>query len=259
MDTFDSDISQSLQILKDQLSELVNYALESRTERYQRLNDQLSRKELWLRPAVGGISAISCHGKTPQLGVRLSTRDPERQIKEKRLSRPARPTPEKELQSWLIRNARKSGGRLTLLGDFLGGQYWFVSDEIAVKTKSRKIVADLLLVKIDAEGQACLVNAELKSGRVMETFKQVIRFRAVLEHPDLQSIWRRFAEIMTGETFKWQQSLETRGIVVWPALSSSSVSALANRKRQEYERVDLIGYREIHEYSLDCEKLTEMA
>jgi hypothetical protein len=62
------------------------------------------------------------------------------------------------------------------------------------------VVADLLLVRVDAEGLASLVNAELKSNRVMETFRQVISFSAALEHPGLQAGWMRFATIMTGET-----------------------------------------------------------
>jgi hypothetical protein len=259
MDKHESDISESLQMLSEQLWKLVKNAEIVRTEPFQRFKDELSRELLWLRPSVSGISAISCHGETPQLGFKISIRDLERKIKEKRLSKPARPTPEKQLQSWLIQKALKSGGRLRLLDEILGGQYWFVSDELAIKTSSKKMVADLLLVKVDAEGLACLVNAELKSGRVMETFKQVICFRAALEHPDLQVIWRRFAEIMTGETFQWQQSQETRGVVVWPA-RNNPISALANKKRKDYERVDLIGYQEIkgiNEYTLECEKVAE--
>jgi hypothetical protein len=59
--------------------------------------------------------------------------------------------------------ALKSGGRLKVLDDLLGRQYWLVSDEIALKTGSKKVVADLLLVRVDSEGLARLVNVELKS------------------------------------------------------------------------------------------------
>ena len=62
-------------------------------------------------------------------------------------------------------------------------EYWFVSDEIAIKVNpSKKVVADLLLVKVDANAVAQLVNVELKYQRAMETFKQVKLFREVLAH-----------------------------------------------------------------------------
>ena len=148
-----------------------------------------------------------------------------------------------------------------MLDDILGGQYWFVSDEIAIKAASIKVVADLLLVRVDAEGLASLVGAELKSDRAMQTFKQVVCFRAALENPGLQKDWKEFAEVMTGKRFQWHPSHETRGVVIWPAVGGNQKNALANEKRKDYARVDVIGYRavpgEINNYTLKVEKLTE--
>jgi hypothetical protein len=153
-----------------------------------------NRKLLWLRPSAGGISAISCCDKTPRLGFTKISISNLGKIMETQLSPPGRKTPEKQPQSWLTQSALKSGGRLKPPDNLLGGQYWFVSDEIAIQTASKKkVVADLLIVRVDAEGLACLVNAELKSLRVMETFRQVICFCAVLEHPDLQEGWKTFS------------------------------------------------------------------
>jgi hypothetical protein len=259
MDDFKSEISQSWQVLSKQLQKLVKNAEMVRSEPLQVYKEELSRKLLWLRPSVGGISAISCCERTPQLGfTKITIRNLEK-IMEKQLSPPGRETPEKQLQSWLIQCALKSGGRLKLLDDVLGGQYWFVSDEIAIKTASIKVVADLLLVRVDAEGLACLVNAELKSNRVMETFRQVICFRAALEHPDLQDGWKQFAEVMTGKKFRWHPSQETRGLVIWPAVGKNPMKALANEKRKGYARVDVIGYRAVPNYTLEFEKLAEKA
>jgi hypothetical protein len=178
---------------------------------------------------------------------------------EKQLSPPGRKTPEKQLQSWLIQSALKSGGRLKMLDDVLGGQYWFVSDEIAIKTASIKVVADLLLVRVDAEGLAYPVNAELKSNRAMETFRQVICFRATLEHPGLQEGWKTFAEVMARGKFRWHPSQETRGVVIWPAVGKNPMNAMANEKRKDYARVDVIGYQEINHYTLEFEKLVKKA
>jgi hypothetical protein len=245
-------------IVLKQLQRLVENAKTARSEPFHEFKDELSRKLLCLRPSVGGISLISCCEETPQLGFPKIKMRNLRKFMEKPLLPPGRKTPEKRLQSWLIQSALKSGGRLTLLDKALGGQYWLVSDEIALKTASKKVVADLLLVRVDAEGLACLVNAELKSGRVMETFRQVIDFREVLEHPDLQDDWKTFAEVMTGKKFRWHPSQETSGIVIWPAVGKNSMKALANEKRKGYARVDVIGYKEIPNYTLECERTRQM-
>ena len=148
-----------------------------------------------------------------------------------------------------------------MLDDLLGGQHWFVSDEIALKAGSKKVVADLLLIRVDSEGLASLVNAELKSQRSMETFRQVINFRAALEYPVLQKSWKEFANVMSGKGFQWHPSEETRGMVIWPAVNDST-NARANTKRKDSARVDLIGYRRVpesNEYILESEKLAEKA
>jgi hypothetical protein len=259
MNDIESEISQNLQVLSEQLEKLIKNAEIVRSEPVQKFKDELSRKLLWLRPSVGSISAVSCCEETPQLGFTdISIRNLGK-IMEKQLSPPGRKTPEKQLQSWLIQHALKSDGRLKQLDDVLGGQHWFVSDEIALKTASKKVVADLLIVRVDAEGLASLVNAELKSDRFMETFRQVIRFRAALGHPGLQEYWKRFAEVMTGEKFRWHPSPETRGVVIWPAVGRNPMKALANEKRKDYPPVDVIGYRAVPDYTLEFEYLAEKA
>lgn len=247
----------SASTLAEQLEKLVKNAQTIRSEPFQAFKGELFRKLLWLRPSVNVISAISCCGDTPQLGFsNISLGNLEKKI-EKRLSPPRRPTPEKQLQSWLIQQALKSGGRLEVLEKVLGGQCWFVSDEIALKTSSEKVVADLLLVRVDSNGLASLVNAELKSTRSMETFRQVICFRAALEDAGLQEGWKKFAEIMIGKKFEWHPTQETRGLVIWPARKDST-NARANVKRGDYPRVDVIGYRhdpEVNGYALFFERV----
>jgi hypothetical protein len=239
-----TDASDDLSLF-DQLQKLIGNAGRIRSEPFQRFADELSRKLLYLRPSVGGISAISCCEDTPQRGFKVSGQNLERKL-ETRLLPPGRDTPEKHLQSWLNQQAMKSGGRLKLLDDLLDGQYWFVSDEIALKSYSEKLVADMLTVRVDS-GMASLVNVELKSLRSMETFEQVKSFRRALEEPSLQESWRKFAEIMIGRSFQWHPSHETHGIVVWPApkilTDKRPRKALADTKRKKYERMDLIGYR----------------
>jgi hypothetical protein len=238
--------------LPEQLQKLVKNAEKIRSEQFQEFKAELSGKLLWLRPSVNGISAISCCEQTPQRGfTKISIRNL-REKMEKPLMPPGRKTPEKQLQSWLIQSALISGGRLKVLDDVLGGEFWLISDEIALKTVSEKLVADLLLVRV-AEGLASLVNVELKSARSMETFRQVICFRKVLENPALREDWKTFAEVMTGKSFRWHQSQETRGIVIWPVVGKNAARALANEKRKDFPRVDVIGYQEIPNYALQSE------
>lgn len=259
----DIESSQNLHVMSKQLRELVRNAEVIRSQ-FQGFKDELSRKLLWLRPSVGGISAISCCETTPQRGfTKVSVNNLGKRL-EMQLSPPKRRTREKELQSWLIQNALKSGGRLKVLDDLLGGKCWFVSDEIALQTASKqKVVADLLIVRVDAEGLASFVNIELKSNRSMETFRQIVVFRAALELPDLQESWKTFAAAMTGQPFRWHPSQGTRGVVIWPKISEKTTNASANRKRKDYARIDVIGY-EAHlgkptNYNLELERLIEKA
>jgi len=76
-------------------------------------------------------------------------------------------------------------------------------------------------------------------------FKQVVCFRAALENPGLQKDWKEFAEVMTGKRFQWHPSHETCGVVIWPAVGGNQKNALANEKRKDYARVDVIGYRAV--------------
>jgi hypothetical protein len=241
--------------LSEQLQKLVRNAETVRSEQFQIFKDELSLKLMWLRPSVYQISAISCCEETPQLGFPDISTCKLAKIMEKRLSPPKRKTPEKRLQSWLIQQALKSGGRLEPLEDILGGQYWFVSDEIALNTASEKMVADMLLVRVDSDGLASLVNAELKSKRLMKTFSQVICFRKALEDPGLREGWKTFAEVMTGQKFQWDPSQETRGLVIWPAVGKNPTEARANERRKDCPRVDVIGYQEIPNYTLACEEI----
>ena len=201
--------------------------------------------DLRLRPSVGSFSLVSCADKTSQGGwSKIVSEGGLNRAFEKTIPKPGRNVPEKKLQSWLIREARKEAGKIKSISDILGDQFWFVSDEIAISDPAtkKKFVADMLLVRVDSKNLAQLVNVELKYQRSMDTFKQVIKFREVLENSKLRPAWQQFAEIMTGRTFQWPPSQEkTNGLVIWPMADSPS-RALANKKRAEYERIRVLGF-----------------
>ena len=212
----------------------------------QLFKDELSRKLQRLRPSIGRISLVSFHPAFPQMGpyeYRSTISDATRLRRAliTTVSEPGREVPEKRLQSWFIREAAANGQMLKPLNDILGGEYWFVSDELAIEVnKSNKVVADLLLVKVE-NGRAQLVNVELKSARARtKVFDQVLEFRDAIEHEDLVEFWRTFAEAMTGREFSWDKSLKTRGIVVWPASKRP-------KKAEIIERIDEVWYTPIRD------------
>jgi hypothetical protein len=67
MGSIESGISQNLET---QLRNLVENARKIHAERLQQFKNELSPELVWLRPAVGGISAISCTANSPQLGFK---------------------------------------------------------------------------------------------------------------------------------------------------------------------------------------------
>ena len=208
-----------------------------------RFGDELEGQGRRLRPSVGGLSLISYRSDTPQLGFSgLKTEADLARVLSKPLAAPGRRTPEKELQSFLIREAVGSAGRLPSLEAILGDQLWFVTDELAFTAYGAKLVADLLLVRVRS-GQAELFQIELKSSRSMkEVFGQVLAFRPLLEDQRLQDLWRELAAAMTGQSFKWDGGLGgARGLVVWPRCPNPASSA-ATQRRADYPRVDAIGY-----------------
>jgi len=253
-------IDQSAPSQLDALIE--NARLITQLRNIAQLADRLKEKQCRLRPSVGSFGLISYSDDTPQRGF-SNIRSPSRLTTklEVAIQPPRRLTREKRLQSWLIRSAFSNKGEMISLSRCLGGKFWLVSDEIAIKAPRDQssnvpnLVADLLLIAEDDGGNAGFVNVELKSSRLKKTFDQVTTFRSLLEDKGLISRWRKFAEIMIGDALRWKESPETRGIVIWPK-SEDPKRAAANKWRGEYERIDLIGYNETlspDRYSLECE------
>jgi hypothetical protein len=199
------------------------------------------RDNMRLRPSAGGFSLVSCGEATPQLGFSglHGEADLLRRLPQE-LRPPRRLTPEKDLQSALIREAARNGGRLPSLSRVFGDEWFFVTDEIALRDGLRKFVADMLFVRVDREGLAWLENGELKSLRSMKVFEQTLDFRSAILNPVLRDGWRELSEVMTGRTFKWAPSAETKGVVIWPRGSAGSTAAAGFRSR--FGGINVAGY-----------------
>jgi hypothetical protein len=261
----------SVPSLADQLSRLRKNAELLMSDQIAQLKREYealySSQELRLRPSVGSFSLVSCADDAPQRGfsglksvAHLKGGLIALQNMPEALKNTGRGTPEKKLQSWLLRSTLSAARELTALPKNAGDRYWLVSDEVALTTQSnenekRRIVADMLLVKENAEGAAQLVSVELKSLRTMDTFTQVEKFRLLLERDDLKAHWQAFAETMLTRQFRWHEPWASHGVVVWPALRSGvSARESTQRRISAYSGLDVIGYVNGSPYTFQMEQ-----
>lgn len=253
-------------VLTAQLEQLLANAKRIKTEEFTEVvneyRDLFDRYSFRLRPSVGSISLVSCSNRTPQLGFSNMTSSASMRRKLGSLKEgtaglevPLRPTPEKSLQSWLISEALHNNGQLKSIEGALDDQhsYWFVSDEIALSAsngdsfdgKGVRVVADLLVVRLDSNGESELVNVELKSERTTKTHGQIETFWDFMG-PDQFALWRELADTMLGgNKRRWKELGDTKGIVIWPGASKNSkpsertAQLLAGYKSKG---IDTIGY-----------------
>ena len=233
-----------MNLLNSQLEQLIENARRIKTPEFVRAiedhSDLFKYYRFRLRPSVSSMSLVSCSHWTPQLGFSGITnatalRNKLESLKQDKISldRPGRETPEKALQSWLISQAIANGQKLASIDAALndGHSYRFVTDEISLKISDdpqqsgsgNRVVADLLLIRTNGQGESEIVNAELKSQRSTETFEQIDHFWKFMGKDQL-NLWREFIGIMLGnDELRWKDVNAPRGIVVWPApLGSAS-------------------------------------
>jgi hypothetical protein len=269
-----NDIGTQLAGLLENAAIAMGPEIKTLREEYQDVfNDHLFR----LRPSAGSVSIVSCRDNTPQLGrsgcqnISVLKRELDAlRMGTEVLKQNGWDRPEKKLQSWLLARAMANDGELKEISNALNDscRYWVVSDELAFTDNKRelsdqgdttKFVADLLLIREDASGRARFCNVELKYARSTVTFKQVERFRAVLENEKFFGKWQDFAKLMlNGKTFThWDR--ESCGMVIWPALAAGqSTSALTLGKLKKCNRIDTLGFHRpdtsIAEYQILCEQ-----
>lgn len=227
-----SDVDEHATMMAKQRSHLIavtSWARRIRAELHLLLDEQ--RHPVHFRPSSGGVAMVGLAPGRAQRG-KTSIRDLSRVAADfdARFRRhcldvdQGRPTPEKELQSFLIREAYANERRLWPLTAAAARsaspvELSFVTDEIALPVDGgARIVCDLLALRTDA-GRAVPVAIELKSSRHMKRLvEQVTGYAALIDqHADLFS--DLFGALLgvdvrfTGPCEKW---------IVWPAAGDTA-------------------------------------
>jgi hypothetical protein len=130
-----------------------------------------------------------------------------------------RPTPEKKLQSFLIREAYTNQRRMLPISNASGAtndpvDLRFVTDEIALPVESgKRMVCDVLALRRDG-GRCTPVVMELKSSRLMTRLAQQVNGYAQLVDTHAHLFAQLFAALL-GEDVAFDGAAEKW--VVWPA------------------------------------------
>jgi hypothetical protein len=183
-----------------------------------------------LRPSARGIRLVDLNSTRPQLACGLIERQRSAHAVFGRLiarapgAEPARATPEKRLQSWLLAEAYQNDGRLVSLSPDL----MLVTDEQKFPAEPKDFVCDLLAV----DGTAPVV-IELKSERQMARLLQQVRTAAEVVDAHRDRFAALFAAIL-GRAVLLDQPCEKW--IVWPAVVGHEIDPRG-------EELGLVGVR----------------
>lgn len=175
------------------------------------------------RPASSGISMVGLLHEFPQLGKSgLTKRDIERLVTdfdamfaEHCMTGPGKKTPEKQLQSFLIRESYRNGRHMAPINEASrdGVDLVFVTDEIALPTATGgKTVCDILALRRDG-GRCRPVLIELKSERALKRLvAQVNDYAATMV--DHAALFAELFSALLGEDIRFE--LPPEKWIVWP-------------------------------------------
>ncbi|TVR46241.1 MAG: hypothetical protein EA402_02910 [Planctomycetota bacterium] len=192
-----------------------------------RIRDELSGIgagcPVYFRPSSNGVAMISLDPQRPQLGEgglrdlrRIAQAFPAL-FEHYCMRGPARPTPEKCLQSWLIAGALARGRRLLPLEE-KGEELLFITDELPLPAMPGGVVCDLLAVQRSTAGCSLMV-IELKSQRAMTRLVEQVTGYAALVDEHLPA-FAGLAETVLGE--KLPDLDHTLRTIVWPATTHAT-------------------------------------
>lgn len=226
-------VSELNKIFKDDLGERMAKIL-----KYFKLAKEINdkNKELFItneahcRGSINSISLISLNKNRPELGFSGLKTDKTIDVKLKELKNKklGRATPEKVLQSWIIKNAIKNNYILPF-----GDKIKFITSEMAVYDENKKrIVNDILGFK-----DGSLYVIELKSDRAMSRLiEQVYSFKDIIK----KNI-NLFDDLCKLYDHTWNRESIIK-VIVWPfnknGLKSSEELDKLNIIEYGYEKID---------------------
>jgi len=195
----------------------------------KQFEDQLIANEIHFRASLNSLSIISVSTDKPELGVPCKnhnqwTAEILRSYIEKIKSKPApkRPTPEKSLQAWIIKEAQANNHKLPF-----DNSIKFITSELAMHNyNGAKIVSDIIGYDTDTNQ---LVIIELKSDRLLKRLiQQVDSFEEIIH----DNFWF-FHDLVTLHGFGKLEEV-ARKAIVWPHEKTSPLEKLKELDIAEY-------------------------
>lgn len=199
------------------------------------------RKTRHVRPTAGGVTLVSITDLAPQVGESFKSIDALLAKIDKEYLGPRRPTPEKHLQSALVRDAYVHDRHLRLL-ELATAQtdepveLLFVSDELKLPLTAdgKTIVCDLLALRVDG-GRCRPAVIELKSSRDLtrlreqvNSYADVVRTHAERFADFYSAVLQRAIRFDAGGPEKW---------IVWPRAEGRERETHAKNLSREGIRV----------------------
>jgi len=195
----------------------------------------IKKNEVHVRGNIKSLSLISLSSEKPEIGFSglrtdITFDDKLKKLKNREVGRS---TPEKKLQSFIIRNAIINKYQL-----IFDNNIKFITSEIAVYNENNKrIVNDIL-----GFSDGCIYVIELKSDRAMgRLIEQVNNFENIInEKKDF------FYELMELYDYIWDRK-SIKKIIIWPEIENSRKSSkeLSDKNIIEYlytEEYEFIKY-----------------
>lgn len=205
--------------LRDQQRDALRHTIEwaRKIEEYLGEARRSRLGEVHFRPASTGVSMVGLRpdrpqrGKTGVRGLERLAKDFESQFEKHCVAcEHRRPTPEKQLQSWLVAQAYRSERLLeSIRHQSDASAPVFVTDELVLQTKGGKRVCDLLALHEDRPAAL-----ELKSARQLKCLIEQVTTTAayVDEHAELFS---ELYSVILGRPISLEQPCAKW--IVWPA------------------------------------------
>jgi len=238
--------SDSDELQRAHLAQVTSWAERAREELEPLAREH--RGKVHFRPSSGGVALVGLLPSRPQRGrsgfrdLAGLARNFDPLFQQHCVDTPqGRPTPEKQLQSWMTADAYRHGRQMRALDDAAGdgAKTLFVGDELALPVgDGRRIVCDLLALRRGPGDRQVPAVIELKSARQLRRLVEQVRGYAASVDRQKGAFEALFSAVL-GETVSFDGPAEQW--IVWPQAGA------AEDPRSEQlaaEGIRVVGYQE---------------